>query len=108
MISKTEITAFKYIPCTLTQLANKLAISPSAAFKITEKLITNGLATKKRTGKTVHIIQEKTIHATELKELQQTYPRLPLEKILTHTKLLILSLLDYPLTNHEIQTILNQ
>ncbi len=101
MISKNEIHAFQLLPTTVTSLAKKLNVSPAAASKITEKLIINNLATKHRNGKTMLIEKEKTTLAQKLEEIITIFPRLPLEKILTHTNLTLIASMNYPLTVEE-------
>jgi predicted transcriptional regulator len=102
MISKNEIHAFQLLPTTVTSLAKKLNVSPAAASKITEKLIINNLATKHRNGKTMLIEKEKTTLAQKLEEIITIFPRLPLEKILTHTNLTLIASMNYPLTVEEL------
>jgi len=102
MISKNEIHAFKLLPATVTTLSKKLNVSPASASKITDKLINNGLATKKRNGKAVYIEKEKTILAQRLEEIIRLFPRLPLENILTHSHLTIIATLTYPLKTKEL------
>ncbi len=103
MVSKNEIKAFKLLPTTITQLAEELNISKAASFKITEKLIEDGLANKNRQGKNVIINKEQTTHAIELNEIIQTFPRLPLEDLLTYSSLTLIALIDYPLTTDELR-----
>ena len=107
MISKNEINAFKILPATVTTISKKLDVSPASASKITHKLINNGLATKKRNGKTVLIEKEKTILAQKLEEIIRLFPRLPLENILTHSHLSIIATLTYPLKTEELSSILD-
>lgn len=106
MISKNEIHAFKLLPTTVTTLSKKLDVSPAAASKITEKLIINNLATKHRNGKTMLIEKEKTTLAQKLEEIITIFPRLPLEKILTHTNLTLIASMNYPLTIEELGKII--
>ena len=106
MISKNEIHAFQLLPATVTSLAKKLNVSPAAASKITEKLIRNNLATKHRNGKTMLIEKEKTTLAQKLEEIITIFPRLPLEKILTHTNLTLIASMNYPLTVEELGKII--
>jgi predicted transcriptional regulator len=102
MISKNEIHAFKLLPATVTTLSKKLDVSPASASKITDKLLNNGLATKQRNGKVVLIEKEKTILAQKLEEIIILFPRLPLENILTHTNLILIASMSYPLTIKEL------
>jgi predicted transcriptional regulator len=102
MISKNEIHAFKLLPATVTTLSKKLDVSPASASKITDKLLNNGLATKQRNGKAVLIEKEKTILAQRLEEIIILFPRLPLENILTHTNLILIASMSYPLTIKEL------
>jgi len=107
MIAEREIQMFKLLPSTISELADKLNIYPGSATKITEKLIKNGLAKKHRKGKKVFIIKEQTTHVQKLEEIIKTFPRLPLEEILTYTNLKILSLLNYQLKTSELQILIN-
>lgn len=102
MISKNEVHAFKLLPATVTSLAKQLDVSPAAASKITKKLINNNLATKQRNGKTTLIQKEKTTLAQKLEEIITLFPRLPLENILTHTNLILIASMSYPLTIEEL------
>ena len=106
MLSKNEIITFKLLPITITQLSEKLNISTAASFKITKKLIKNGLATKLRNGKNVIINKERTIHAQKLEEIIKLFPRLPLEQILTYSNLTLIATLTYPLHIEEIKEVL--
>jgi len=107
MLSKNEIKAFGLLPGTITQLAKELEISKVASFKITEKLVQDGLAYKKRQGKKVIVSRERTIHAQELREILQEFPRIPIEEILSHSSLTLISILEHPLHSEEIRQILN-
>lgn len=107
MLSKNEIKAFGLLPKTITQLAEDLEISKAASFKITEKLVNDGLSYKIRQGKNVIVSRERTIHAQELREILQEFPRIPIEEILSHSSLTILSILESPLNAEEIRQILN-
>ncbi|MCK4365035.1 MAG: hypothetical protein KAW45_03185 [Thermoplasmatales archaeon] len=107
MLSKNEIKAFGLLPGTITQLAKELEISKVASFKITEKLVEDGLSNKNRQGKEVTVTKEKTIHAQELEEIIHNFSRLPIEELLSHSSLPLLSILDYPLNSEEIRQILN-
>jgi len=107
MLSKNEIKAFAILPKTITQLAEDLEISKAASFKITEKLVQDGLSNKTRQGKKVIVSRERTIHAQELREILQEFPRIPIEEILSHSSLTLLSILNYPLHSEEIRQILN-
>jgi len=107
MVSKNEINAFKLLPTTITQLAEELDISKAASFKITKKLVEDGLANKNRKGKEVIVTKEKTIHAQELEEIIHNFSRLPIEELLSHSNLPLISLLDYPLNSEELRQILN-
>ena len=69
MITRNEIQTFKILPTTITQISKDFHISASAAFKITDKLIKNGLATKQRQRKNVLITRENTSHAQKLEEI---------------------------------------
>ena len=106
MISKNEIHAFKLLPTTVTMLSKKLDISPASASKVTEKLINNNLATKRRNGKVVLIEKEKTILSQRLEEIIRLFPRLPIENILTHSHLTLISILIYRLKTDELCCIL--
>ena len=107
MLSKNEIKAFSLLPGTITQLAEELEISKVASFKITKKLVEDGLSNKNRQGKEVIVTKEKTIHAQELEEIIHNFSRLPIEEILSHSNLPLISLLDYPLNSEELRQILN-
>jgi predicted transcriptional regulator len=107
MLSKNEIKAFSLLPKTITQLAKELEISKVASFKITEKLVKDGLSNKNRQGKEVIVTKEKTIHAQELEEIIRNFPRLPIEELLSNSNLPLISLLDYPLNSEELRQILN-
>jgi predicted transcriptional regulator len=107
MLSQNELKAFNAFPKTITQLSEKLNISKPAAYAISEKLVQKGLAQKNRQGKKVIVSREKTLHAQDLKEIQQNIERLPINQILSQTSLPIISLLDYPLRTKEITQILN-
>lgn len=107
MLSKNEIKAFGLLPGTITQLAKELEISKVASFKITEKLVKDGLSNKNRQGKEVIVTKEKTIHAQELEEIIRNFPRLPIEELLSNSNLPLISLLDYPLNSEELKQILN-
>jgi len=107
MLSKNEIKAFSLLPGTITQLAEELKISKVASFKITEKLVGDGLSNKQRQGKEVIVTKEKTIHAQELEEIIHNFPRLPIEEILSYSNLPMISLLDYPLNSEELRQVLN-
>ena len=107
MIAEREIQMFKLLPATISELAEKLNIYPGTVSKITEKLIKNGLAKKQRKGKHVLITKEQTTHAQKLEEIIKTFSRLPLEKLLTHSNLTIIALLNYQLKPVEIQCITN-
>ena len=102
MISKNEVHAFQLLPTTVSHLAKKLNVSPAAASKITDKLITNNLATKHRNGKIMLIQKEKTTLAQKLEEITTLFPRLPLENIVTHTNLTLIASMSYPLTIEEL------
>ena len=107
MLSKNEIKAFGLLPRSITQLAKELEISKVASFKITEKLVKDGLSNKNRQGKEVIVTKEKTIHAQELEEILRNFPRFPIEELLSHSNLPLISLLDYPLNSEELRQILN-
>lgn len=107
MLSKNEIKAFGLLPKTITQLAKELEISKVASFKITEKLVKDGLSTKNRQGKEVIVTKEKTIHAQELEEIIRNFPKLPIEELLSNSNLPLISLLDCPLNSEELRQILN-
>jgi len=107
MISKNEIKAFSLLPKTITQIAEELAISKPASFKITEKLVQDGLSDKNRQGKKVIVNKAQTIHAQELEEIINNFSRIPIEEILSYSSLPLLSILDYPLNSEEIRQILN-
>ena len=107
MISDNEIHAFKKLPITITNLSKELTISNSAASKISQKLIKNGLATKQRNGKSVVIQKEKTIHVQKLEEIIKLFPRLPIEKIVTHSNLLVIALLSHPMKIKELSYIID-
>lgn len=107
MIVNREIQTFKLLPITISELAEKLNIYPGSASKIIEKLIKNGLAKKQREGKHVLIVKERTTHSQKLEEIIRTFSRLPLEKILTHSHLTIIALLNYQLKPAEIEHITN-
>ena len=107
MLSKNQIKAFSTLPKTITQLAKELEISKAASFKITEKLVNDGLSKKNRQGKGVIVTKEKTIHAQELEEIIYNFPRLQIEDILSNSNLPMISLLDYPLKSEELRQILN-
>ncbi len=106
MISKNEIHAFKHLPSTVTTLSKKLHISPASASKITDKLTSNGLATKHRKGKTVQIEKQTTPLAQKLEETLRLFPRLPLENILTHSQLTFIATLTFPLKTEELCSLL--
>ena len=107
MLSKNEIKAFGLLPGTITQLAEELEISKVASFKITEKLVEDGLSNKNRQGKEVTVTKERTIHAQELEEIIHNFSRLPIEELLSHSNLSLISLLDYSLNSEELRQILN-
>jgi len=107
MLSKNEIKAFGLLPKTITQLAKELEISKVASFKITEKLVEDGLSNKNRQGKEVIVGKEKTIHAQELEDIIHIFSRLPIEELLSNSNLPLISLLDYPLNSEELRQILN-
>jgi hypothetical protein len=106
MMSKNEIQAFTYLPCTITQLASNLNISTVAAYNISERLVQDGLATKKRQGKSVLIEKQESLHSKDLEDILQTFTRLPVSQILSDSSLPILSILDYPLNLSEIASII--
>ncbi|MCK5030271.1 MAG: hypothetical protein KAR64_02280 [Thermoplasmatales archaeon] len=107
MLSKNEIKAFGLLPGTITQLAEELEISKVASFKITEKLVEDGLSNKNRQGKEVIVTKEKTIHAQELEEIIHNFSRFPIEELLSNSNLPLISLLDYPLNSEELRQILD-
>jgi len=107
MIGKQEIQMFKLIPATVSELADKMNIYPGSATKITQKLLKNGLIKKHRQGKKVFINKEQTIHAQKLEEIIKTFPRLPIEQILSYSNLRIISLLNYELKTTELQILTN-
>jgi predicted transcriptional regulator len=107
MVSKNEIKAFKHLPATITKLAENLDISKAASSKIVKKLIENGLANKNRQGKKVIVKKENTMHAIELNEIILTFSRLPLEELLTHSSLTLISIIDYPLNSEELRKTIN-
>jgi len=106
MPSKNEIKAFSILPKTITQLAKELEISITASYKITEKLVQDGLSNKNRQGKKVIVNKEKTTHAQELDEIIQNFSRLPIKELLSNTNLALISLLDYPLNSEELRKIM--
>lgn len=106
MVSNSEIRTFKLLPATISKLSKELNVYPGSASKITEKLIKNGLAKKQRRGKHVIINKEQTMHAQKLEEIIKTFPRLPLEQILTHSNLTLISLLNYSLNAEELRDII--
>jgi len=103
MLSKREVLTFKLLPASISEISKELKVYPGTASKITEKMITNGLAKKQRKGKQAIINKENTTHAQKLEEIIQSFPRLPLEEILTYSNLTLISLLDYSLNSEELK-----
>ena len=107
MIGTREIQIFKLLPSSESKLSTQLKVSPSTISKTVNKMIKNGLAKKERQGMKVNIKISQTTHAQKLETIIKNFNRLPLEKILTYSKLSIIALINYPLNKKEISQIIN-
>ncbi|MEF8848955.1 MAG: winged helix-turn-helix domain-containing protein [Candidatus Thermoplasmatota archaeon] len=102
MFSRREILMFKFLPGTVSDMADRLNVYPGTVSKITERMMKNGLARKQREGKKVFIYKEQTGHSQELEEIIDFFPRLPIEEILSYSNLKLISWLGYPLDLDEL------
>ena len=102
-----EIEVFKLLPSSESNISKKLNVSPSTISKITKKMMKNGLAKKERQGMQVIVYGSQTSHAQKLERIIKTFNRLPLENILSYSKLKLIAILDYPLNKKEISQMIN-
>ena len=107
MIVSREIETFKLLPLSESDITKKLNISSGTISKITKKMIGNGLAKKERQGMKVIVEIAQTSHAQKLEEIIKTFNRLPLENILSYSKLKLIAILEYPLNKKEISELIN-
>jgi len=107
MIVSREIQTFKLLPSSETDIAKKLKLSSGTISKITKKMIKNGLAKKNRQGMKVIVEMAQTSHAQKLEVIIKNFNRLPLENILSYSKLKLIAILEHPLNKKEISEMLN-
>jgi hypothetical protein len=107
MIASREIETFKLLPLSESDISKKLDLSSGTISKITKKMIKNGLVKKNRQGMQVIVETAQTSHAQKLEEIIKTFNRLPLENILSYSKLNLIAILEYPLNKIEISKIIN-
>lgn len=107
MIVSREIETFKLLPSSETDIAKKLNLSSGTISKITKKMIKNGLAKKNRQGMKVIVEIAQTSHAQKLEVIIKTFNRLPLENILSYSKLKLIATLECPLNKKEISKMIN-
>jgi len=107
MIAGREIETFKLLPLSESDISKKLNLSSGTISKITKKMIKNGLAKKNRQGMKLIVEIPQTSHAQKLEEIIITFNRLPLESILSYSKLKLIAILESPLNKKEISKMLN-
>lgn len=107
MIGTREIETFKILPASESNISKKLKVSPGTVTKTTKKMTENGLATKERKGMQITVHKAQTSQAQKLDTIAKRFQRLPLEKILTYSKLKLIAILNYPLNKKEISQITN-
>lgn len=98
MPNPTTITIFKELkyPISISDIAGILKLNHSTISTAVSSLIQEGLAQKQRDGKKVLVTRSNTLHARLLEEFLKEYPRLPVDDLLSHSSLEILSTLAYP------------
>ncbi len=107
MIVSREIETFKFLPSSETDIVKKINLSSGTISKITKKMIKNGLAKKNRQGMKIIVEIAQTSHAQKLEVIIKNFNRLPLENILSYSKLKLIAILEYPLNKKEISQKLN-
>ena len=107
MVVIREIETFKLLPLSETDIAKRLNLSSGTISKITKKMIKNGLAKKNRQGMKIIVEIAQTSHAQKLEVIIKTFNRLPLENILSYSKLNLIAILEYPLNKKEISEMIN-
>lgn len=107
MIVSREIETFKLLPSSQTDIAKKLNLSSGTVSKITTKMIENGLAKKNRQGMKIIVETAQTSHSQKLEVIIKTFNRLPLEDILSYSKLDLIAIVECPLNKTEISQMLN-
>ena len=98
MITSTQLRIFDRLdqPRTVGEIANPLGLSVSTVSEQIAGLVWNGLAEKKRVGKSVEVKRSESRHAQILSEIYHEFARLPIDKILSHSSLKVLALLNTP------------
>jgi len=107
MVVSREIETFKLLPSSESDISKKLNISSGTVSKITKKMIKNGLAKKHRQGMKVIVEIAQTSHAQKLGGIIKNFKRLPLENILSYSKLKLIAILEHPLNKKEISQVIN-
>lgn len=107
MVVSREIETFKLLPLSGLDISKKLNLSSGTISKITKKMIKNGLAKKNRQGMKLIVEIAQTSHAQKLEVIIKTFNRLPLENILSYSKLKLIAILEYPLNKKEISKMIN-
>jgi DNA-binding transcriptional ArsR family regulator len=93
MFTKSEIKALRTMSTnrvTVSELHNQLMISQSGASLLVKKLQNKSMVRTKRVGMKKYVQINDVKHAVLVKELLQTYPHIPWEKLLSNSSLLIL------------------
>ncbi len=96
MITSAQLRIFNALnqPKIVSEIANDLGVSVSTISEQIDDLVWNGLVEKKRIGKSVEVKRSENMHAQILNEIYNEFTHLPVDKILSHSSLNILALLN--------------